>query len=235
MCPGARSAGSYRDDVVSDPRSLSDPPSPSQAVPELDAARARAVDRYQRLVVAAFELTLETGNTDFRLQDVATRARVSLRAFYQHFSNRDELLLAVFEHAVNGTVPVLADAVAAHDDPVEQLHAYVHTMYRLVFGDERLDSRPLTGYHLHLAQTNPSALAKVLEPRNELLIAVLERGVERGAFRSDIELKQMAMLLSHTLVAAMHANVLGTYMAGSRLDSDTLWAFCLGSVTDPRP
>jgi len=219
---------------VSDPRSLSDETSHRNDVPELDAARTRAVDRYQRLVDAAFELTLETGTTEFRLQDVATRARVSLRAFYQHFANRDELLLAVFEYAVNGTVPVLSEAVAAHDDPVEQLHAYVTTMHRLVFGDERLDSRPLTGYHLHLAQTNPSALAKVLGPRNELLIAVLERGVERGTFRSDIELKQMAMLLSHTLVAAMHANVLGTYMAGARLDPDTLWAFCLGSVTDPR-
>jgi AcrR family transcriptional regulator len=214
--------------VVSDPQSLRD------TVPELDAARTRAVDRYQRLVVAAFELTLETGSTDFRLQDVATRARVSLRAFYQHFANRDDLLLAVFAHAVNGTVPVLAEAVARHDDPVEQLHAYVTTMYQLVFGDERLDSRPLTGYHLHLAQTNPSALAEVLEPRNELLLTVLDRGVARGVFRSDIELKQMAMLLSHTLVAAMHANVLGTYMTGGRLDAGTLWAFCRGSVTEPR-
>jgi AcrR family transcriptional regulator len=218
--PGATVTG-----VVSDPHALRDD------VTQLDAARTRAVDRYERLVVAAFELTLESGSTDFRLQDVATRARVSLRAFYQHFTNRDELLLAVFAHAVNGTVPVLAAAVGEHDDPVEQLRAYVATMFRLVFGDDHLDSRPLTGYHLHLAQTNPSALADVLAPRNALLLDVLSRGVERGAFRTDIELGQMAMLLSHTLVAAMHANVLGTYMAGSPLDADTLWSFCLGSVT----
>jgi AcrR family transcriptional regulator len=196
----------------------------------LTVARARAVDRYERLVGAAFDLLAETGSTDFTLQDVAVRAKVSLRAFYQHFSSRDDLLLAVFEHGIASSRPVLAEAMARHADPVEALHAYVTTFFGLVFDDEHPQNRPLTAHHLHLAQTNPSALARALAPRDELLLGALRRGVEAGVFRSDIDVGSLALLLSQTLTAIVHTNVLGTHVVGAPLDVDTVWAFCLGAV-----
>jgi AcrR family transcriptional regulator len=196
----------------------------------LEPARARAVERYDRLVGAAFDLLGETGSTEFRLQDVAQRAKVSLRTFYQHFASRDELLLAVFEHGIASSTPQLAAAMARHDDPVESLHAYVSTFFGLVFDDDHPQNRPLTAYHLHLAQTNAGALARAHAPRDELLRGALQRGVDSGVFRSDIALDLLALLLSQTLIALVHTNVLGTHVVGVPLDVDTVWAFCLGAV-----
>jgi AcrR family transcriptional regulator len=196
----------------------------------LEPARARAADRFDRLVAAAFDLIGETGSTDFRLQDVAMRARVSLRTFYQHFASRDDLLLAVFEHGVVTHAPPLAAAIARHDDPIDALHAYVTTFFGLVFDDDHPQNRPLTAYHLHLAQTNPEALSRAHAPRDRLLLEVLRRGVADGVFRADIDTELLALLLSQTLIALVHTNVLGTHVVGAPLDVDTVWAFCLGAV-----
>jgi AcrR family transcriptional regulator len=196
----------------------------------LEPARARAVDRHERIVGAAFALVGETGSVDFRLQDVAERAHVSLRTIYQHFSDRDDLLLAVFENGIATSVPRLRAAMSTHDDPVDALHAYVVTVFALVFDGHHPQNRPLTGYHLHLAQTNPSALAQAVAPRDELLREVLQRGVDLGVFRRDIDVQSMTLLVSQTFTALVHTNVLGTHIVGAPLDVDTVWAFCLGAV-----
>ena len=86
----------------------------------LRSARARAQERLERIILAAYELIGETGGTDFTLQDVAARAGVSLRTFYQYFDGRDDLLLAVFAHGVETTVPVIAAAVDRHRSPVRR-------------------------------------------------------------------------------------------------------------------
>jgi hypothetical protein len=117
-----------------------------------------------------------------------------------------------------------------HDDPVDALHAFVDTIFSLVFDDEHPENRPLVGYHMNLAQTNPSALAGALAPRDRMLRDVLARGVERGVFRDDIAVDLLAALLSQTLIALMHSNVLGMPIVGSPLDRDTVWAFCLGAI-----
>src|SRR3954454_17793726 len=63
----------------------------------LNAARARAEERVQRFLDAAFELVDEKGSTEFTIQEVIDRSKQSLRGFYEYFEDKDELLLAMFE------------------------------------------------------------------------------------------------------------------------------------------
>jgi AcrR family transcriptional regulator len=196
----------------------------------LDPARVRAGERYDRIIATTWALIRRTGSIDFTLHDVAIGARMSLRTFYKHFSGRDDLLFAVWEDGITTSLPRLRTAMEQHDDPLDALHAFVETIFRLVFDDDHPENRPLVGYHMHLAQTNPSALAGALAPRDALLRDVLARGVERGVFRDDIAVDSLATLLSQTLIALMHNNVLGTHAVGAPLDRDTVWAFCMGAV-----
>src|SRR5205807_117089 len=67
----------------------------------LDSARARAEDRVQRFIDAALELMSESpSGKDFTVQDILATSGQSLRAFYQYFGGKQELLLAVFEESV---------------------------------------------------------------------------------------------------------------------------------------
>jgi AcrR family transcriptional regulator len=199
----------------------------------LGAARERARERYERIVDAADELIGETQDTVFTLQEVASRAGISLRTFYQFFDGRDDLMLAVFARSITTSLPLLNAAVRRLRSPVRQLQAYIETSFRLVVDEERPQSLPLIHYHLRLTQADPDALGRILAPRNAILLVILERGVQSGVFRHDIPLAELAVLLSQTLVAMLHTNVLGTQFVGSRVDLTALWRFCLGAVTPP--
>ncbi|MBV9320400.1 MAG: TetR/AcrR family transcriptional regulator, partial [Mycobacterium sp.] len=58
------------------------------------------VTRGDRFIKTAVAILGETGRTDFTVQEVVGRSKTSLRAFYQHFSSKDELLLALFERTM---------------------------------------------------------------------------------------------------------------------------------------
>ena len=57
----------------------------------------KSLVRSSKFLAAAIELLNETGRVDFTVQNVVERSKLSLRAFYQHFGGKDELVLAIFE------------------------------------------------------------------------------------------------------------------------------------------
>src|SRR5215203_5938980 len=53
--------------------------------------------RANRFMRSALSILGETGRTDFTVLEVVERSKTSLRSFYQHFSTKDELLLALID------------------------------------------------------------------------------------------------------------------------------------------
>src|SRR5438105_15732105 len=91
----------------------------------LTAARSRAEQRVQRFLDAAFALIDEKETTDFTIQEVIDRSGQSLRAFYQHFNGKDELLLALFEETVREAADDIRKTVDTETTPLERLHTFV--------------------------------------------------------------------------------------------------------------
>jgi AcrR family transcriptional regulator len=196
-------------------------------------ARARAVSRSDRFISAANELLQETGRTDFTVQEIVERSQMSLRSFYQHFASKDELLLALFEELIRDWVAHLRKDVLCPEDPLEQLRSYVVGMYGAVHTTENAPSRALTIYHLRLAETHPSEFAHALSPQIDLLREILDAGVAAGRVRDDVDVAEISVIMTQTLVATMHMSVLGAHWAGSTVSAEALWAFCLGAVAAP--
>jgi AcrR family transcriptional regulator len=199
----------------------------------LREARARAISRSDRFLAAARELLSETGGVDFTVQEVVTRAGLSLRSFYQHFASKDELMLALFEDVISRYVETLQAKVADCPGPVEQLKVLVTDLYRTadaVGAGGNLLSRALALYHQRLAGTQPAEVARALEPQVALVRQVIESGVATGCFRSDVAPQQLATIVSQTLIGVGHMNVLGTHVTGVQIGMDELWAFCLAGV-----
>ena len=197
----------------------------------LRQARARAVSRSDRFITAATELLSETERTDFTVQEIVERSKMSLRSFSQHFGSKDELLIALFEEAIRGYIEWLRGVVEAESDPVEQLRAFVTGLYGTVEGAVLRGSRALTLYHLQLADSHPEEYANALAPQVELINDIIEAGVESGQFRSDVGAAQLASVLNQTLVSALHMRVLGI-VGGVEVTADDLWAFCLGAIAN---
>jgi AcrR family transcriptional regulator len=56
-----------------------------------------AEERFSRFMRTALAILGETGRTEFTVLEIAERSKTSLRSFYQHFSSKDELLLALVD------------------------------------------------------------------------------------------------------------------------------------------
>jgi AcrR family transcriptional regulator len=137
--------------------------------------------RADRAILAAtLELIAAVGVSDFRVEDVAARAGVGKAAIYRRYASKDDLVVAavaalVSEIEVPDTgstrgdlVALMRDAVAVYRDP---LHAGVMPA---VVGAMRPE----------LART---VRERFLAGRRDALRAVLERGVERGDLRADLD------------------------------------------------
>lgn len=196
----------------------------------------RSASRTELFLAAATALLSETGGVDFTVQEVVSRAGLSLRSFYQHFAGKEELMLALFGDVIDNYVASLREKVAEFDDPVDQLRALVTDLYRTadaVGTAGNLLPRALTLYHQRLAGTHPGEVARALEPQVGLVREIIEAGAGTGRFRDDVGAGQLATIVSQTLIGVGHMNVLGTHVTGVQVGMEDLWAFCLAGVRPP--
>jgi AcrR family transcriptional regulator len=172
----------------------------------------------------------ETGGFDFTVQDVVDRSKLSLRSFYQTFASKDDLLLALFEEYVATAAAWQRDRMAKQNDPLEQIHVFLTSLWTGKLSPEVV--RSLALYNLTLSATRPAELAHALEPQLAVLLEAVERGVQSGQVRDDIASRRLAEILLHTGTAAVHTTILRT---GTE-SPDDVWAVCLGGlIAQPSP
>ncbi|WNB85704.1 TetR/AcrR family transcriptional regulator [Cellulomonas sp. ATA003] len=85
----------------------------------------------QQLFAALAELMAERGFDAITLAEIAAAAGVGRTAVYNHFADKESLLLGFIAHETAQYVATLEEALAGIDDPVEQLRTYVRQQTRL--------------------------------------------------------------------------------------------------------
>ncbi len=205
-------------------------PSSNAATPPYDN---ETDSRASRFIRSALAIVGETGRRDFTVLEVVERSQTSLRAFYQQFATKDELLLALVDR-------IMADTTSRWSAEVEPMPAD-DALRRLI---ERITApaeshtqdsidRGLTYYNDHLLETRPREFATVLAPLHALLVDILRRGVTDGVFRADIDLETDAAILMQTALGALRLRELGAELSGVPIEGSHLYTFCVRSVLRP--
>lgn len=198
-----------------------------------DAQRAPAESRAESFMRSALAILGETGRTDFTVAEVVERSKTSLRAFYQHFATKDELLLALVDR-------IMADATEQWRAETAELGS--SAALRLLI--DRISApaesttqdsinRGLTYYNEHLLVNRPREFALVLKPLHALFGDILRRGVAEGTFRADLDVDADAAILMHTVLNTLRLRDLGTGLTGTALDGDRLHTFCMRGLASP--
>jgi AcrR family transcriptional regulator len=197
----------------------------------LDSARRRAVEQSRRIVAAAREIVAESGLDGLTVQKVRERTGLSLRAFYQRFVGKDDLLLAVFEETMRDAAASFAVETAPVSDPVGKLRVLVTGIFtRGISDDVMKQSVPLSREHLRLAESRPEELRFALEPLTVLLAEQLAAAMEAGVVRRT-DPRRLAVLVLNLVFAQVHAVVLGTAAERDVERSGAeLWEFCWRAV-----
>ncbi len=167
-------------------------------------------DLRSALLEAALAVISEIGPQGLSIREVARRAGVSHAAPYRHFTDRDELILAVVEQGFELMQQTMqAEKAAAPEDPLNQFAAsglaYVSfalqhpAYYRVMFSGDLLSS---TG-HLSLQHTSHEALQE--------MVANIAQCQQLGVVRGGDPVMQALAILStiHGFVSLVNDNRIG--------------------------
>ena len=198
----------------------------------LQGARVRAQERSDRFVAAAVQLMEKHGSVDFTVQDVVDRSRMSIRTFYNFFASKDDLLVAVHETILaKEVVPRLRARCEAISDPIARVEAYIQGLYELTT-DPGPASKALTTYSYRLAETRPADLERAYKPQVDLVADLIRDAAESGRLRSSLSIDVAANLLHQTVLAAVHARIMGSADRGA-VSAEELWTFCSAAIGVP--
>lgn len=191
---------------------------------------AEPTTRDARFIKTAVEILGETGRTDFTVQEVVARSKTSLRAFYQHFSSKDELLLALLER----TMAQSAQAWRAETTGLDSTAAIKLIIDRISAEPESSTqdslNRAMNLYNQHLAETRPRDYARVLSPLHELIRDVVQRGITEGVFRPNLDVGPAAAIVMQTILGALRLHWLGAELTGAPIDAAHLYDFCIRAL-----
>jgi AcrR family transcriptional regulator len=191
-----------------------------------DAGAPDEESRANRFMRSALAILGETGKADFTVLEVVERSKTSLRSFYQHFSTKDELLLALIDR-------IMTESTESWRKDTDGLNAVV-AMRTLI---DRISSpapsptqdsinRGLTFYNDHLAETLPREYARVLAPVHDLIRDIIERGIAEGSYDPQLNVESTTALIMQAALGAMRLRVLGAELNGVPIDGDHINDFC---------
>jgi AcrR family transcriptional regulator len=102
------------------------------------SAADRSADRRTRLIAAGLDLLGTAGWEQTTMTAVCARAKLTERYFYQHFTSRDQLLLAVVDQVADEARAVVAAALTdAPRTPSAAAHAMITAFVDYVTDDPR--------------------------------------------------------------------------------------------------
>ena len=195
----------------------------------LQGPRARAQERTDRFVGAAMELMAERGSLDFTVQDVVDRSKMSIRTFYNFFASKDDLLVAVHETILaTEVVPRMRAKCDAVSDPISRVKAYVEGIYDLT-SNPGPAARALTTYSNRLLESRPEDLDRAFKPQIDLVVELIQDAEASGHLRTSLGTQAAAHLLHHTVLATVHARILGADRE-DHISAADLWTFCSSGI-----
>lgn len=147
--------------------------------------RERRDTRPQEIVAAAFEEFAAKGYAATRLEDVASRARVSKGLPYLYFKTKEELFKAVIRSVITPLFDAMRERMLSTDMSCEQ---FLKGPF-LAFVQELVGSRRVLIARLLIAEGHKHPeltkfyYEQVIAKGRETLQAFIDRGIERGEFK----------------------------------------------------
>ncbi|MEX0665380.1 MAG: TetR/AcrR family transcriptional regulator [Acidimicrobiia bacterium] len=195
----------------------------------LEAARARSVERLERLVDAARVLANETGRAAFTVTQVTAQAGLSLKSFYRCFAGKDDLLVALIEEDSRLGAALLGEMMEQHADPVARVRAYVMGVFEMLTHPGAIGyAGVLVREHRRLSEERPDELRRALAP----MIAGLEAEIAAAAAAGSCGSRDAARdaeLVFALVLEGIHDVALGR---AEPLEQAThLWSFCWAGLS----
>jgi AcrR family transcriptional regulator len=152
---------------------------------------------HERILEAAEALFLRNGIAETSMNDIVADSGLSKGALYNHFQNKEALLLAIHERQVKKGLQTMMASFPERATPAEKLRI----MGDVVFASSASFTREFVAMDTEffvIASRTPT-LAPGLTRRyrgiHGFIKQIIEEGIETGDFREDVDAEQVAAIL----------------------------------------
>jgi TetR/AcrR family transcriptional regulator len=179
------------------------------------------------MVEAALQLIKQDGLASFTVQDVLSRADVSLQTFYRHFSSKDEFLLAVLEETVAHGSARYREDTAKCEHPLDRVECIVKGP--LLHHLEQPITATAAREHLRLNAGYAREVREADEPYYQLLRDSIVAAQAAGWF-VDIDPDEEAEMIMAVVRSQYHNVLLGVVSRPVNEEANHLWQFVRGAL-----
>lgn len=137
--------------------------------------RKSAEDEIERLLEITLGLIEKSAPAMPSVSEIVAAAGISNQTLYRSFPSKDDLVLAVLEKGVTRVVEFISGRMNKHDEPREQIRAWVRGVLRQVSSVESAQtSRTVLGHLAKSGSVSPGGSQhELLAPISDLLTAPL--------------------------------------------------------------
>ncbi|MDB5154689.1 MAG: hypothetical protein JWR54_3440 [Mucilaginibacter sp.] len=147
-------------------------------------------NKYEYLLNSAKDLFISSGIKGVSIDELSRKTGISKKTFYTHFTNKNDLVKKVVQTVINEFM----------DELIRNNKKSVNAVQEIVL--QRNFYKKLTGFKLlfnkYTLRAYPDAMMMVNQFKNNFLKGQLEsnlkKGIAAGLYRSEINVKQTAMI-----------------------------------------
>lgn len=145
----------------------------------------KSAETRQRIMETTANLMVERGNTVFQMSEISRRCGMSKGALYYYFSDKEDLLQAIFDDEIDVLVHSIDDAVHMARSGEEALHGACRAYAECVRKGGPL-AMALVRELVLSRETTTSRVDKSLMHIIRVVSRQLERAKEEGVIRPDV-------------------------------------------------
>jgi AcrR family transcriptional regulator len=174
------------------------------AGPPRRAGRPRSAEADAAILAAALDLFVELGFDGMSVEAVAARAGVGKTTIYRRWPTKEELVVEAVGHLAPSHQMI--DTGDTRDD----LRTVVGNAIRFITTTKAGEALPRMAGEIAAGSPLGRRYAEtVVRPRRALVAAILERGVQRGELRDDLDVELavdsiMGAVLARKLLGTLH-------------------------------
>jgi TetR/AcrR family transcriptional regulator len=163
--------------------------------------------RKEEILDAAQKVFFEKGLATATMDEIAEAAELSKGTLYLYYKSKEDMYLAVMMRGMEVLYKVYEPIVASEDSTIQKLVKFGDT-YKEFFCSHRNFFRMfhfLQAPYFHKQVSEEMRQACSVESRKmwDLVIGLLRRGMEEGAFRSDLNPVEVAIILWSSATALL--------------------------------
>lgn len=150
-------------------------------------------NRKEQIVFNALQIISEEGVKNLTMKNIGNRIGISDAALYRHFTNKQEIVLAMIETVGRNLTVNISSAVSNIENPVDKLKEilHIHLGYleqnkgipRLIFSEEVHQNDPVLR----------KAVLKMVNHYLDLIRGILLRAKDNGQVKPDINIEATAI------------------------------------------